>query len=176
MSDHSVTDQDLTHLRQAIDLAAQARAHGAHPFGALITDATGKILVTARNNAVPPKGDPTQHAERLACSLVGRQFTSAQLATATLYTSTEPCAMCCGAIFWTGIRRIVYAFPAKSLYVLTGPNASSLELPCRELLARANHPTEIHGPLLEEEAAKVHENFWTNLSEETEKPPTPEKE
>jgi len=165
ITDQNLTEQDLTHLRQAIDLAARALAHGAHPFGALIADASGKILVTARNNAIPPKGDPTQHAERLACSLVGRQFTPAQLATATLYTSTEPCAMCCGAIFWTGIRRIVYALSAKALYTFTGPEAPSLELPCRELLAHASHPTEIHGPLLEEEAAKVHENFWTTITE-----------
>src|ERR1700722_3261647 len=117
----AATEQDLTFLRQAIDLARAAREHGAHPFGALIVDATGQILVTARNNAVPPKGDPTQHAERLACSLVGRQFTPAPPATATLYTSTEPCAMCSGAIYWTGIGRVVYALSEKGLYNLIDP-------------------------------------------------------
>ena len=160
---HLIPDADLTFLRQAIALAASARAHGAHPFGALIVDAEGQILVTARNNAVPPKGDPTQHAERLACSLVGRQFTPAQLATATLYTSTEPCAMCAGAIYWTGIGRVVYALSEKGLYSLTGSHQENptLDLPCREVFAHGQRPTVVSGPHLEEEAAQVHQGFWT---------------
>lgn len=155
-----ITPHDLTLLRQSITLAAEARAHGAHPFGSLIADATGQILLTARNNAIPPKGDPTQHAERLACSLAGRRYQPDFLATCTLYTSTEPCPMCAAAIYWTGIRRIVYALSADALYKLTTPGSPSLHLPCRQLLARAAHPTEIHGPLLEEEALQPHLNFW----------------
>jgi len=162
MTDDSIHERDRAFLHQAIELAHAARAHGAHPFGALVVDENGQILVTARNNAVPPKGDPTQHAERLACSLVGRQFTAAQLATATLYTSTEPCAMCAGAIYWTGIRRIVYALSAKSLYNLIGSNAESLDLPCRELFARGQQLTTVLGPFLEEEAAQPHRKFWTS--------------
>ena len=163
MPELSISIHDLTFLRQAIALAASARAHGAHPFGALIVNAEGQILVTARNNAVPPKGDPTQHAERLACSLVGRQFTPAQLATATLYTSTEPCAMCAGAIYWTGIGRVVYALSEKGLYSLTGSHQENptLDLPCREVFAHGQRPTVVSGPHLEEEAAQVHQGFWT---------------
>ena len=167
MPQDPLSDHDLTFLRQAIALAAAARAHGAHPFGALIVNAEGRILVTARNNAIPPKGDPTQHAERLACSLVGRQFTPAQLATATLYTSTEPCAMCAGAIYWTGIGRVVYALSEKGLYSLTGNHEENptLDLPCREVFARGQRPTEVSGPHLEEEAAQVHKGFWTQYPE-----------
>ncbi len=158
-----LTDHDLAFLRQAISLAAAARNHGAHPFGALVVNASGQILVTARNNAVPPKGDPTQHAERLACSLVGRQFTPAQLSTATLYTSTEPCAMCAGAIYWTGIGRVIYALSESALYSLTGSHEanSTLRLPCREVFARGQRHTKVNGPFIEEEAAEVHKNFWT---------------
>jgi len=157
----SISDQDLAFLRQAIDLAAAARAHGAHPFGSLIVDQDAKLLVTARNNAIPPKGDPTQHAERLACSLVGRQFTPAQLASATLYTSTEPCAMCAGAIYWTGIGRVVYALSATSLYSMAGSGSPALDLPCRELFSRGNRPTAVQGPYIEDEAREVHKGFWT---------------
>jgi tRNA(Arg) A34 adenosine deaminase TadA len=163
MTNDSISDQDLTFLRQAIDLARATREHGAHPFGALIVDANGQVLVTARNNAVPPKGDPTQHAERLACSKIGRQFAPAQLALCTLYTSTEPCAMCSGAIYWTGIGRVVYALSEKGLYQLTGSHEENptLNLPCREVFARGQRPTIVQGPFLEEEAAQVHQGFWT---------------
>jgi tRNA(Arg) A34 adenosine deaminase TadA len=157
------TEQDLNFLRQAIDLSRAAREHGAHPFGALIVDEHGQLLVTARNNAVPPKGDPTQHAERLACSKIGRQFTPEQLARCTLYTSTEPCAMCAGAIYWTGIGRVVFALSEKGLYGLTGSHQenSTLDLPCREVFSRGQRPTQVLGPFLEEEAAQVHQGFWT---------------
>jgi tRNA(Arg) A34 adenosine deaminase TadA len=162
MSQDSATEQDLALLRQAIELAHAARAHGAHPFGALIVDEHGQVVVTARNNAVPPKGDPTQHAERLACSKIGRQFTPARLAGYTLYTSTEPCAMCAGAIYWAGIGRVVYALSGKSLIHLigSGPEIPTLDLPCREIFARGQRPTQVIGPLIEEEAAEVHKGFW----------------
>ena len=161
--EQSATEHDLAFLRQAIDLARAARAHGAHPFGSLIVDEHGQVLVTARNNAVPPQGDPTQHAERLACSKIGRQFTPAQLARCTLYTSTEPCAMCAGAIYEVGIGRVVYALSAKVLIhiVGSGPEIPTLDLPCREVFVRGQRPTLVIGPLIEEEAAQVHQGFWT---------------
>ena len=157
-----VTEQDLAFLRQAIDLARKARNDGRHPFGSLIVNERGETVVAARNNAVRPKGDPTQHAEMLACSQAARLLTEAELARCTLYTSTEPCAMCAGAIYWTGIGRVVYALSAKGLYSLTGSDTPALDIPCREVFARGQRPTIVEGPFIEEEAALVHHNFWTH--------------
>ena len=53
-----VTEQDLNFLRQAIDLARQARNDGRHPFGALIVNEQGETVVAARNNAVRPLAIP----------------------------------------------------------------------------------------------------------------------
>src|ERR1700743_3368109 len=91
-----VSEDDLKFLRQAIELAREARADGRHPFGALVVNERGEIVVTARNNAVRPKGDPTQHAEMLACAQAAKLLPEVELAKCTLYTSTEPCAMCAG--------------------------------------------------------------------------------
>jgi len=163
VTQESITEQDLSFLRQAIDLARAARAHGAHPFGSLIVDEHGQVLVTARNNAVRPKGEPTQHAERLACTKAAKLFSDEVLAKCTLYTSTEPCAMCAGAIYWTGIGRVVYALSEKGLLNFTGNDAENptLDLPCREVFVRGQRPTLVIGPLIEEEAAQVHQGFWT---------------
>jgi tRNA(Arg) A34 adenosine deaminase TadA len=98
-----VTEQDLVFLRQAIELAREAREDGRHPFGALIVNERGETVVAARNNAVRPKGDPIQHAEMLACAQAAQLLSEEALARCTLYTSTEPCAMCAGAIYWIGI-------------------------------------------------------------------------
>jgi tRNA(Arg) A34 adenosine deaminase TadA len=159
-----VTEQDLAFLRQAIDLARKARNDGRHPFGSLIVNEQGVAVVAARNNAVRPNGDPTQHAEMLACGQAARLLTEAELAKCTLYTSTEPCAMCAGAIYWTGIGRVVFALAETGLLRYTGSHAQNptLDLPCREVFARGQKPIVVAGPFLEDEAGKVHEGFWVS--------------
>ena len=160
-----VTEQDLAFLRQAIELARKARNDGRHPFGALIVNERGETVVAARNNAVRPNGDPTQHAEMVACSQAARLLSEAELARCTLYTSTEPCAMCAGAIYWTGIGRVVFALgrrPACSRYTGSHTENPTLDLPCREVFARGQKPIVVAGPLLEDEAGQVHEGFWVS--------------
>jgi tRNA(Arg) A34 adenosine deaminase TadA len=163
MRSETADEGDLTLLRAAIHLALEARQDARHPFGALIAKENGERVVSARNNAVRPKGDPTQHAEILACSEAAKKLTEAELARCTLYTSTEPCAMCAGAIYWTGIGRVVYGLTERKLLDLTGSHAENptLDLPCREVFARGQRKVVVVGPLLEDEAVKVHDGFWT---------------
>ena len=103
------TEQDLALLRRTIALSEQSRARGRHPFAALVADEHGNVISEAGNNSMPPEGDPTQHAELVAAAKAARLRTPQQLARATLYTSAEPCCMCAGAVYWTGIGRVVYA-------------------------------------------------------------------
>ncbi len=158
-----VTEQDLVFLRRAIELAREARGDGRHPFGALIVNERGETVVAAHNNAVRPKGDPTQHAEMLACGQAAQLLSEEALSRCTLYTSTEPCAMCAGAIYWIGIGRVVFALAETGLMRYTGSHDENptLDLPCREVFARGQKPIAVAGPLLEDEAGKVHEGFWT---------------
>lgn len=93
--------------------------------------------------------------------IASRQFLPEVLAKTTLYTSTKPCPICSGTIFWAGIGRVVYALSEDGLYAMTGDSPESLKLPCREVFARGGRPVEVSGPLLEDEAARVHANFWT---------------
>ncbi len=153
-----LTDRDLAFLRRAIDLAREARDDGRHPFGALIVDERGETVVEARNNAVRPGGNPTQHAETVACNQAANLLSETELARSTLYTSTEPCAMCAGAIYWIGLGRVVYALSEIGLLRFTGADEKN---PCLNLPCRGQKPIEVAGPFLEEEAAKVHEGFWT---------------
>jgi len=153
---------DIELLRQAIALSAQSRARGRHPFAALVADAQGRVVSSAGNNSMPPEGDPTQHAELAAAALAARQLTPQELAQCTLYTSAEPCCMCAGAVYWTGIGRVVYALSEHALLGLTGdhPENPTFSLPCREVFARGQRAIEVIGPLLEEEAAAPHAGFW----------------
>lgn len=158
-----MTGADLECLRRAIGLSRQARADGRHPFAALVVAPDGTTLAEAGNNSVPPAGDPTQHAELRAAQMAFRAGTPAQLAGATLYTSAEPCAMCAGAIHWSGIGRVVFALSERALYDIVGPSPEHLVLPCRDVFARSQRPMEILGPsaALDAEARAVHAGFWT---------------
>ncbi|MEX1345134.1 MAG: nucleoside deaminase, partial [Candidatus Limnocylindrales bacterium] len=95
---------DLRLLRLAIDVAARARARGNHPFGAVLASAQGEVLLEGENT-VATDDDVTGHAELNLVRQASRAFTRDELASTSLYSSTEPCAMCSGAIYWSGIGR-----------------------------------------------------------------------
>ncbi len=152
---------DLRLLRRAIALAAEGRAAGQHPFGALLADAEGHVLMEA-TNGFHPHGDGTAHAERLIATRACHELSPEVRAGATLYSSAEPCAMCAGAIYWAGIRRVVYGLSESRLKALIGPNPENLtmDLPCRVVLAAGQRGVAVEGPMLEEEAEAAHHGFW----------------
>ena len=39
--------------------------------------------------------------------------------------------------------------------------STTLDLPCRKVLGSGQRPTEVVGPLLEDEAAALHDGVWT---------------
>lgn len=157
----NVNESDLKHLRSAIQIAARARKNGNHPFGAFLADAQGNVLLEAENSVVTDR-DCTGHAETNLMRLASAKFEPAFLATCTLYSSCEPCAMCAGAIYWGNVGRVVYALSEVNLYNLTGahPENPTLKMPCRELFAHGQRAIQVDGPALEAEAAQVHQGFW----------------
>src|SRR5690606_28523141 len=110
------TEQDLAHLRRAIqlsELAATPEYGGNHPFGGVLVLGDGRVVEGWNHSN--SENDPGQHAERW---LISHAIQSLELdwggadrpllSGATLYTSTEPCAMCAGAVYWSGIGRLVF--------------------------------------------------------------------
>src|SRR5580700_11937729 len=87
-------------LRRAFDVARRSRAAGDHPFGCVLADGEGRVLMEQGNGYKSEGGDRTAHAERLIASRAARTYDLAFLAHCTLYTSAEPCVMCVGAIYW----------------------------------------------------------------------------
>jgi len=148
------------HLRRTFELARQSRAHGNHPFAAILVGPDGAVLMEAENGA--ESGDRTAHAERTLMSRASLAYPTAFLGGCTLYASAEPCAMCAGAAYWTGVGRVVYGLAEKDLKALIGPHPENLtmDLPCRTVLDAGQRTVEVIGPLLEAEARAVHEGFW----------------
>ena len=152
---------DERHLLAAIELAGRAREHGNHPFGALLVDEDGNVVLEAENTVLTER-DVTGHAETNLMRLASSRFDADFLATCTLYTSTEPCAMCAGAIYWGNVRRVVFGLDQEEMRRISGSNPENfqLELTCREVFARGDHGVEVSGPHLLDQASAVHDGFW----------------
>ncbi len=157
----TLNDSDGRYLRQAIALADVARERGNRPFGALIVAADGRVLAEA-SNANGESGDCTAHAELSAIRLASPLHSRDELAVATLYSSTEPCVMCAGAIFWSAIGRVVYGIDAERLRVFRGErlDQKDAELSITDVFQAASHAIECIGPALIEEASSSHQGAW----------------
>jgi len=157
-----VRPYDETLLRKAFDVARRSRDGGDHPFGSVLADGDGNLLMEQGNGYSSEGRDRTAHAERLLASRAARAYDLAFLSRCTLFTSAEPCAMCAGAIYWAGIGRVVYGQTEKALKAETGSHEenSTLDLPCEIVFKAGQRPTEVVGPLLEDEAAALQADFW----------------
>ncbi|MDR3496710.1 MAG: nucleoside deaminase [Ancalomicrobiaceae bacterium] len=149
------------YLRLTFRVAERSAAEGSHPFGCILVSSDGKVLIE-QGNAYHPHHDMTGHAERVLATRASMAWRPAELAGTTLYTSAEPCAMCAGAAYWAGIGRVVYGLSEQRLKGITGdhPENPTLDLPCRTVFASGQRAVEVIGPLLEDEAAAIHETFW----------------
>lgn len=98
---------DKKFLREAIEIAADGIKNGGGPFGAVISK-DGNIIAES-NNKVVLNIDPTAHAEILAIREAAGLLKTHDLGGCVLYASCEPCPMCLGAIYWSGIKRVVFA-------------------------------------------------------------------
>ncbi len=153
-TDATLDPTDTLHLRAAIALSAEALDAGHMPYGALLAAADGRLLAIARNTQVAER-DCTGHAEANLMREATHKLDAATLAGSTVYASGEPCAMCAGAIYRGGIRRVVYALSMAGMRELGGPDSDELLLPCREVLARGMRLIDVTGPALQEEARRV---------------------
>lgn len=96
-------------MAYAVALSRRNVAEGGGPFAALVVDAQGG-LVAAGCNRVVAQGNSVLHAEMVAIMLAQQKLGTHDLRRAgqlTLITSCAPCAMCLGAIPWSGVSRVV---------------------------------------------------------------------
>lgn len=108
-------DDDVARMRVALTCARVnvLRATGG-PFGAAIFDSTTGRLVAVGVNLVVPSNNSSLHAEivafMMAQAVVGTYtLQRSDLPAHELHTSCEPCAMCLGAVLWSGVRRVVWS-------------------------------------------------------------------
>ncbi|MCF3106692.1 nucleoside deaminase [Streptomyces roseoverticillatus] len=114
----------------AVDLARTAR----YPYGAVLVDVAGGSVVTgARNDS---EHDPTAHAE--VALLRAAAAAGLHLPDHAVVTTAEPCAMCAGALLWSGVRAVAYGTSVEKLisYGVPQIDISFTEIAGRSLLSR----------------------------------------
>lgn len=114
-------------LIRANTIAEESVMNGNNPFGAILIDKDGTILLEC-GNLERTLGIATAHAELKLCEMASKEYDKEFLKTTTLITTAEPCSMCSGAIYWTGIGRVVYGISEKELKRLTGDDVRNLTM------------------------------------------------
>mgnify|MGYP000430476410 CR=1 FL=1 len=147
---------DDSYVRRAIDLAESAVEHGNTPFGSLLV-IDDEVVRTAENTTVTDD-DIAAHPEFKLARWAARELEPRERASCTMYTSTEPCPMCASAIVYAGLERVVYSVAVDSLAAVRDEDV--IEIPCEEVVARADGSTTIEGPVLEDEGLAIHEDYF----------------
>ena len=113
-------------MRLTIDIARRnviERSGG--PFGAAVFRENDGKLIAVASNAVVQQKTSIAHAETLAVALAQHRLNTFDLAHSpnqsySLYASGQPCIMCYGVIWWSGITKLVCAARGQDVETITG--------------------------------------------------------
>ena len=93
------------YMRIALEEAERGETEGNVAVGSILV-APERVVARGRN-LVTSTSDPTAHAETVALRQAGEQLGHTDFSNLTLYTTFEPCPMCCGAILASGVHKLV---------------------------------------------------------------------
>jgi tRNA(Arg) A34 adenosine deaminase TadA len=142
--------QDDDIVARMFDVAQAALAAGERPVAAVLVR-DGAIVAEA-TDAVFGRSDPTAHAERVVVSDYCTAQSLLHLRGYELYCFIEPCVMCCGAIHWAKLDRVVYALSQARLNELSGGRPKP---GIRELLPLGARALSVVGPVRENDAFQI---------------------
>ncbi len=115
----SCIPERIDRMRFVIGLSRKNVEYGAGgPFAAAVFDNTHNRMISAGVNVVEPSACSIAHAEVMALTLAQQRAGSHNLRGVEgirfeLVTSTEPCAMCFGAVQWSGVQSLVCGATAE---------------------------------------------------------------
>ena len=148
---------DKYFMQKAIELSVKAVEQGNEPFGAVLVK--NNEIVYVNQNQIYTQNDPTFHAEfgliRRFCEETG----ITDLSDYTLYSSCEPCYMCCGAMVWTKLGRLVYGASDIDLCEILGAEGSR----CSKIVFEKSHANiEVVSGVLRDQALEVLKSYFSN--------------
>ncbi len=150
--DMDPTEDDERFTRRAIELAREAVEEGNRPFGSLLVH-DGEVVMEARNRVLT-ENDVRRHPELHLAYRARAELDEGTREKTTMYTSTEPCPMCAGGLYYAGLDRVVYSVSAPEIGEFTGT------APPVRAATILEGVTTVEGPVCNDEGRAVHEAFW----------------
>lgn len=138
-------------MRRAFDLARSAADRGDLPFGSVLV--RDDEIVMEASNRLRTEDDVRRHPELHLAYRARRELDPEARRETVMYTSTEPCPMCAGGLWYAGLGRVVYSVGGDEIGEFKGREA-----PIRSKTV-LDGVTEVVGPVLGEEGRQIHEEF-----------------
>ncbi|MDP2708553.1 MAG: nucleoside deaminase [bacterium] len=156
---------DKSFMELAIAEAIKAHFEGDYPVGAVLVDASGK-LISKQGNRIIRDENPAGHAEFLCLIEAAAKFKNRILPNGcTIYTTHEPCPMCASMAVWTKPIRLIFGatindmseFRQNNPDKLNGFNWRTINISCQEVLKRSEPGENIKliGSFMREECLKL---------------------
>lgn len=148
---------DSYYMKKAIELSEKAVEHGNEPFGAVLVK-DGEIVCT-NENQIYTKHDPTFHAEAGLIRKFREETGITDLSEYTLYSSCEPCFMCCGTMVWMKLGRLVYGASDIDLCEILGFSGSE----CSKIVFKeSGAKIEVASGVMRSEAIEVLRKYFVD--------------
>lgn len=149
---NTLSELDAAGMDAALGMAASAVQAGEIPVGAVVLDASGRILGRGYNRCIADH-DPSGHAEIVALRDAAVRLGNYRLPGLALYVTLEPCVMCVGAMLHARLARVVYGASDPK----TGACGSVLDIPA---MRQINHHTTVVGGIMAAECAARLQEFF----------------
>jgi tRNA(adenine34) deaminase len=155
--DAAALSAEVFFMREALREADEAAKAGEIPIGAVV-EKDGLIIGRGRNRTETEK-DPTAHAEIEAIRSAAKALGGWRLTGCRMYVTTEPCAMCAGALVLARMEK---------LYIGTLNAKGGACVSLRSLLSddRLNHSVDMETGILQDECAHIMKDFFARLRAE----------
>jgi tRNA(adenine34) deaminase len=132
-------------MRKALEEAETAYKRGEVPVGAVVV--IENTIIARAHNLTETLNDVTAHAEMQAITAAANYLGGKYLNQCTLYVTLEPCVMCAGALYWSQLKKLVYAAKDRK----RGFEINQIEL----------HPkTKVDSGVLENQASHLIKKFF----------------
>lgn len=142
---HKISSEQAESLIRECQIETQkAIDEGNPPFGCIVTDYQGNVLMRTHNTQ-NTDNDPTAHAEIRALSQLGRKRGSRYLDDCILFANAESCSMCMSAAIKAKIAVFFYGAPAET--------KMNPWITMADIAGKCSTPLEIHGGILAKDCA-----------------------
>ena len=146
-------------MELAIKEAKKAAQRNEVPVGAIIKEASGKVIAIESNKTIE-LCDPTAHAEINAIRQACGARKDLYLTDCTMYVTLEPCSMCLAAIVNSRLKKIIYGLPSPK-YGAFSSNHST----CQNT-ERLFKNTEVYGGFYQTEISRIMKEFFGDKRKE----------